>query len=568
MRLFSFFRATPALAACFWLALLEPAVADLLPPLRSRLDDRRVARPADVPSDAALRSSGAVIGDIRFVRVNVFDPGIEAENTALFRLANRLHVVTRESTVAGKLLFRRGDLYDPKLIAESERILRGNEYLRDARIVPVAYHDGTVDIEVVTEDTWTLKPEVRFGRSGGKNSTGFGVEETNIFGTGGHLALKSTSDVDRSSRFVEYGDSSLAGSRWQVGALVGVNSDGHAQVLEVARPFYALDARWSAGIRLRNEKRVDSVYDYGAVIERYGTHEREATASAGWSAGLIDRWTTRWTAGLTFDERRAGGLTSDHPGARLPRDRRLLYPWVGAEAIEDDFRVTRNHDRIGRTEDLAMGWRAKVRLGVAMAALGSDRNAFIFDASAANGVEPGNAQTLLWSATAAGRLAGGGLQDSLFGAAARYYWRQTPARTLFVGLSADRGVNLDVDKQLTIGGDTGLRGYPLRYRTGQGRWLLTVEQRAFTDWYPYRLFAVGAAVFYDMGGTWGSNLVPTMPMPDAPARKVLKDIGFGLRLGNSRTALGSVIHIDVAWPLDADASIRRVQFLVVAKRSF
>jgi len=561
-------RAARALAACAGLSILVPAAADWLPPITSRLEERPVTRPPGVPEDDVLERSGAVIGAVRFNRVNVFDPTIEAENTAVFRLANTIHIVTRESTIASQLLFRPGDRYDANLVKETERVLRSNDYLREARIVPVAYHDGTVDLEVITEDTWTLKPQIKFGRSGGKNSSGIGVEEKNIFGTGGHLALKATSDVDRTSRFLEYGDTSFAGTRWQVGALVANNSDGYAQVLDVARPFYALDTRWAAGIRLRNEKRVDSVYDFGSIVEQFETHEREATAFAGWSAGMVGRWTTRWTSGVTFDERTSGALVSDNPGAVLPPDRRLVYPWIGAEVIEDDFRLTRNHDQIGRTEDLHFGWGAKIRLGASTRALGSDRDALVFDASASKGVEPGEGQTLFWSAAATGRLAQHGLENTLFSVAGRYYLRQAPWRTLFVGLSADHGVDLDVNNQLTLGGDTGLRGYPIRYRTGQGRWLLTVEERAFTDWYPFRMFTVGGAVFYDMGGTWGGNIVPAVPTPTSANHGTLKDVGFGLRLGNSRSALGNVIHIDVAFPINADPSISKVQFLIEAKRNF
>jgi len=556
--------------ACIGLSLLVGAAADVLPPLRSRVEERPFTRPPGVPEDEVLQGSGAVIGEVRIVRVNVFDPAIEAENTALFQLANRIHVVTRESTIAAQLLFRAGDRYDPRVLKESERVLRSHEYLRSARIVPVAYRDGVVDIEVRTEDTWTLKPEIQFGRKGGENTSGFGIEEHNLFGTGGRLALKAKSDVDRDSRMIEYGDSAFAGSRWQVGAQLANNSDGHAQVLDVQRPFYALDSRWAAGVHLRNEQRVDPVYDAGSIVERYQTHEREATAFGGWSAGLSGRWATRWTAGLTFDERRAAALVSDNPAARLPADRRLIYPWVGVEVVEDDFRETRNQDQIGRTEDLALGWRAKVRLGFSTPALGSDRHAVVFDASAAKGVQTSDpdTHTLLWNVAAVGRMADGRLEDSVFGLAARYYWRQTPKRTLFIGASVERGVNLDVDKQLMLGGDNGLRGYPLRYRTGQGRWLLTVEERAFTDWYPYRLLNVGGAVFYDMGATWGGSQVPIIPPPSSTQPNVLKDIGFGLRLGNSRSALGNVIHIDVAFPLNGDASIHKVQFIVEAKRSF
>lgn len=45
-------------------------------------------------------------------------------------------------------------------------------------------------------------------------------------------------------------------------------------------------------------------------------------------------------------------------------------------------------------------------------------------------------------------------------------------------------------------------------------------------------------------------------------------LGFGLRLGNARAAFGSVIHADLAFPLDGDRSISKVQFVVEAKRTF
>ena len=148
------------------------------------------------------------------------------------------------------------------------------------------------------------------------------------------------------------------------------------------------------------------------------------------------------------------------------------------------------------------------------------------------------------------------------GAAARYYFRQSPRRVFFVDLSGKAGKNLDADQQILLGGDSGLRGYPLRYQAGEGRWLLTAEQRFFTNWFPFQLFNVGGAVFYDMGSTWGRDPLAT------PSQGLLRDVGFGLRLGNSRSALGNVLHIDVAFPLDGDPSIKSVQFIVETKEKF
>jgi hypothetical protein len=45
-------------------------------------------------------------------------------------------------------------------------------------------------------------------------------------------------------------------------------------------------------------------------------------------------------------------------------------------------------------------------------------------------------------------------------------------------------------------------------------------------------------------------------------------VGFGLRFGSSRSAFGNVIHVDLAFPLDGDDSIDRMQFLVESKTSF
>ena len=547
---------------------LGPAAAQLLPSVRSRVDEAQIQRPADLPEDAALEASGAIIGQVRHVRLNVFDTTIPAEDTALFRLANRIHIVTRESVLGAQLLFQSGDRYDARLLRESERILRGDAYLRDARISPVTYRDGVVDIEVITQDTWTLKPEVSFGRQGGRNRSSFGIEERNLFGTGAQLGLGYRSDPDRNSKVLLFDDTNVAGSHWHLLGEYALNSDGRAQEARLERPFFSLDARWAAGIDLRNETRIDSVYDNGSIVDRFGTHERVATAYAGWSAGLRYGWVTRWTAGITSDERRATALPDPTASPVLPAERDLVYPWVGIEVVEDEYRETRNQDQIARTEDLELGWHAKLRLGFSTPALGSDRRALVFDGMLSKGLEPDDSQTLLIGATANGRLADGSFDDALFGAAARYYWRQTARRTLFVGLSVDRGVHLDVDRQLTLGGDTGLRGYPFRFRTGQGRWLLTAEQRVFTDWYPFRLFNIGGAMLYDMGRTWGANQVTSAQPPVRGNQGVLRDIGFGLRLGNSRSATGSVVHVDIAYPLDGDPSIRKFQFHVEAKRSF
>jgi hypothetical protein len=66
----------------------------------------------------------------------------------------------------------------------------------------------------------------------------------------------------------------------------------------------------------------------------------------------------------------------------------------------------------------------------------------------------------------------------------------------------------------------------------------------------------------DVGRTWGSA-----PLA-APSLGMLTDLGFGLRLGMSRSGLGNVVHVDLAFPLDATSTIKKVQFLVTTKATF
>ena len=169
---------------------------------------------------------------------------------------------------------------------------------------------------------------------------------------------------------------------------------------------------------------------------------------------------------------------------------------------------------------------------------------------------------LLQDIHAGGRVGEGGNENVLVGATFRYYWRNFNKGLFFAEVTGDVADNLDPENQLLLGGDSGLRGYPLRYQDGDRRFRFTVEQRFFSNWHPFRLARVGAAVFFDMGRAWFQD--PT----NGDDLGLLKDVGLGLRLSSSRGAHGGVTHLDVAFPLDGDQSIKRVQWLVTTRETF
>lgn len=535
----------------------------LLPSLRARAKYRELARPASVPADRELEAAGAVIGRVEIIVGNIFDTSDAQEDSALSRLANRLHIRTRERTIETLLLFHPGDAYFGRTLEESERILRTTRYLYDARVRPVAWHDGRVDVEVRTRDVWTLNPGVSFGRTGGKNTSGFELEELNLLGLGTQLSIGLKSGVDRDSTTLRYVDRQLFGSWWGLKLEASDNSDGRADELAIERPFYSLATHWAAGFSGRDDVRTDSQYDLGEIVNQFQTREKLATVYGGWSAGLNENGSVhRWTVGFTLDDHKFDAAPNSSQSNFIPPDRKLAYPWVGYEWLQDRFSKARNRDQIEKTEDFYLGWRLSARAGVASPAFGADRDAVILSTEVSKGFELTQRQTFLWSASAAGRLEHGDFLNGLVSTSGRYHFRQSPRRLLFAGLQIDTSSKLDPDQQLLLGGDNGLRGYPLRFQAGEGRWLFTVEQRGFSNWYPFRLFNVGGAVFFDAGRTWGDNPLGT------PSQGLLKDVGVGLRLGNSRSALGNILHIDVALPLDGGSGISKLQFLVETKRTF
>ena len=534
----------------------------VLPGARSRVTRETSRRPRDLPSDAELAAAGVRIGEIRIRPLEIFDTSIPEEDTGLFRLANKLHIRTRESVIADQLLFGSGEPYDGRLLQESARLLRNTRYLHDALIEPVALRDGVVDVEVTTHDVWTLNPGISFGRSGGESTSGFELEELNLLGLGTQIGISRTRDVDRTSTLLKYRDRQLGRSWWALALDYADNSDGQRKGLLLDHDFYALDTRWAAGASFLDDERIDSRYDRGEIVDEYLVRRKAATVYGGWSKGLVAGQVLRWRAGYTYDDRRFDVVPGSKLPADVPPDRKLAYPWISAEWLQDDFREDRNRDQIERTEDFAYGWRARGRIGHSSPTFGADRNAFVFDGQVSRGFAWGRNDSLLMNASFDGRHEDGQFRDLLLEAEARYYRRHSERRLSFAALSVAVGHELSADRQVLLGGDNGLRGYPLRYQGGEGRWLFTVEQRFFSDWYPFRLVNVGGAVFADVGSAFGANPY------GSKNRDILADVGFGLRLGNSRSGLGNVLHIDLAFPLNADKSIKSMQLLVETKRSF
>jgi len=531
-----------------------------------QLGTARAQEPAPaMPTFAAMEAAGVKIGQIRIVAKDIFDTTDPQEDKLLFRWANALHIQTRPGVIERALLFKTGDALSVRVLDETERLLRSNRYLYDVQFHPLAYHDGVVDIEVMTRDTWTLDPGVSAGRTGGSNSSGIHLKEYNLLGTGVSVSFGRSTNADRTSNEFEFSNNRAFGTWTSLAYSHSSNSDGRVDAASVVRPFYALDARWAAGVTASRDDRIDSIYNAGNVASQYRHREKQAEVFGGWSAGLVDGWVQRYSLGVSLQD----DAYAPEPGMpsppKVPADQKLVAPFVRYDLIEDRFERELNRNLIGRPEFFALGLNSTLQLGRASTGLGSSRDAWLYAASISRGFEPVSDHTLIAAAKLTGQRVDGQTQRQRLGVQAQYYLPQGKRWLFYAAASADMLTRPNPEDLLLLGGDNGLRGYPLRYQSGTRRALFTVEERFYTDLYVWRLFRVGGAAFFDAGRAWGGQDIGNINTVNPGW---LGNAGVGLRIVSARAAFSNVLHVDVAFPLNATSDIKKVQFLVKSKTSF
>jgi hypothetical protein len=512
---------------------------------------------------SSLEAAGATIGEIRIEPRNIFDLDDPREDNWLFRTANALHVRTRPEVVRRNLLFGPGERVSARLIEETERLLLSKSYYYEVSIVPENYRDGVVDVRVITRDTWTINLNAKYSRSGGENATRIGITDTNVAGTALTLGYLHTSDPDRKGTEFEAAYAQAFDGHTQLSWQQGDYDDGYRKLGTISRPFYALDTRWAYGANWERYSRVDPIYNAGEDVAKYRHFSEGGEAYAGWSRGLVNGWTQRFSAGLYARDDAYAREPDEVAPVPFPVDHKVRGPFLRHELVQDDFRRTRNRDRIARTEFAEMGLQTELQVTRALEGWGSTRSAWLYSARARDGFAFPWGHDLQATLTAERRIDSEGEPLDRQGLVVHYYAPQSRHVAFYGSLTLDRlGSGAPAADLLSLGGDNGLRGYPLRYQHGERRALLTLEQRVYSDWYPFRLFRVGGAAFFDVGRAWkGVNQNTENP-------GWLSNAGVGLRLAIDRTAFANVLHIDLAFPFDRAPGIETVEVVVRSKLTF
>jgi hypothetical protein len=478
---------------------------------------------------------------------NIFDPLPHGRLRGAYRLANALHIRTRESTVRELLLLQRGDLWTAERAAETIRRLRELEFLIPERLEARLMNDS-VDVTVRTVDTWTTSPQFDLQRSGTTQFSTVAVAEGNVLGHGKSVSVAYHQDETGVTRSIEWNDPAFLGSRAQIdfGAARGAsgkayNADAGVRFLAPSTPHeYFADTRSIEGI--------DRLYSFGAETANLDVRREETEAM--WGIGReSDGLVRRGVMSFAVIDRHLGPTRTLTPGPPEFQggDERLRLRRVALEGLwwRPRYIERTGVNRMDRIEDFDVGLRLGLKLGVSPRFLGSTADEGYTRASADIGIPDENAFGLFhasfetWYRRA--------VRDEIQNLSGRWVAPLGGKQTLVVSAVRLAGYDVSRDFQITAGGLTGLRAYAVHELTGTRLLRLNAEDRWNGPEF-WELVSLGAAVFYDAAHMRG---------PGADGTPWRHDAGIGLRLAFPRSALDQVLRFDVAIPIDPVRSSER-----------
>lgn len=503
---------------------------------------------------------GKKIRHITFNNIDVFDESNPNENNSLYRFLNRIHINTKPHVIKSQLLFQEGDLIDRKTIQESARILRTRNYLSTAYIVPDAVCGDEIDILVVTQDSWSLEPQVSFSQKADNSESGFAISDDNILGSGNSVVIGYEQTADRNSIRYSFSNPHFLNKPVAVKLSFAETSDGDNSSIYVARPFYSLNTPWATGIQLDDISEVSVIRSGGDIINEYRHQQVFQEAFFGVATHIDDEYTRRILIGFTKEEDTFYEI--DETVLGIPENRKAVYPWIGFQSLHNQFGVFKNVNQIQRAEDIGIGVNTEFRIGYGGTSLDSADEMIRYKGKISNVIDMRNHHILEMSAEIDGRyhLESGRNDSSVLGGEIAYNYFINDKNRWYARFRYDVGQDLLQHEQLTAGDETGMRGYPTDFQRGEQRYLFTLERRYFSDYHLFNIVRMGGVVFFDAGKAWGDN--------DGKPNPHLSNIGFGLRFSSSKVRVGKVVHVNFATPLAAKSGISDFQLLVSAQQRF
>lgn len=508
------------------------------------------------------KASDWTIAAIELQRNDIFD--LNKKHVVWFHyFANDYHVITSDQTIRDDLLFQTGQRLEPALLNETERLLRSRRYLRHAEVSVSHYcpADNTVLVKVSSWDNWSLLPKISLGHEGGETKANLGFAEDNLWGTGNQLMVEYFSDSERHGYKTRFLSPNIMGSHWQTALQYADNSDGETYQFRLNKPFYQLGSERSYGFEVFKDIKDISEYQRGDVYNEYQSKVQYLSADVGWKLSQQGHTVQRLSAGIKLDDRHFNN--NEYSTLPPPPDRDLSQIWLGFEWFESNYQKLHNFYLFNKVEDINFGWQFGARVGALSTGLGAYSAGMQYQLALNKTWAVGQSSWLVLNTDLHLLDATELPKQRLFNTQLRYIQHLSDNQVWLSQLRVALGDNLFRDERIAIGGDEGMRAFPLYYQTGEKAVIASSEYRYITPWHVYQLFDVALAAFVDAGRAW-DNPDQQIELDDGR----LYGYGIGLRLLPSHASRGSIISIDLSKPVTDNPELSGWRWRFIAKKEF
>jgi hypothetical protein len=143
---------------------------------------------------------GKIISQINIKALDVFGPTFQdtskTTSNKFEQTANKIHTKSNLNSIQKLLLFKVGDVVNPELIYENERLIRSLPYIKEINIIleQDSIYTGFVKVYILIKDRFS------FGATGNVNgiqSAAFGIYNNNIFGVGHEIGFVFAGHVNK-----------------------------------------------------------------------------------------------------------------------------------------------------------------------------------------------------------------------------------------------------------------------------------------------------------------------------------------------------------------------------------
>lgn len=505
--------------------------------------------------------------NITFKPQTIFD---ENEEGIFFihRWANALHIDTKIMTLENEAaFFLKKCNKNADDMAELERHLRNRKYLRDAYVTK---EHNSNKIIVTTWDNWSLLPTLSFGRKGGENTYSFGIKERNLLGLGIDTEIESYQNSQRSGYKIVSTIPLFQKQNTEAAIRFADNDDGKQRSLFIQKHFAGFHIKKAYSAGFNDEKRNDTIFQ-NAKDQSVFTHNITfKEASYAWLDFNTNAAALRYRIGITEDKHLFSTTSKedeselDNPPLTMerPLDREFIYPWIAVEYIEKDFKKLTNVHLISQIEDFNHGWQINSSLGIGN---GNDENAAwaLWKMNIHKGYNIHEHALLLFDLAVLGDIYENTGNRFLTRLNTEYFYQLGESFGFYLNNVNVISNNQYLDRPVTMGGNTGLRGFPLQYQHGDNSVKITSEIRYYPDINLFKLFDIAGVAFFDTGRAFGGSLV------ENAEKGWLNSVGVGLRVFSPHSG-GShhIVHIDFAFPQSNNDDIDNFEIRVQAKKSF